>query len=728
MTFGALGLRGLSGQLTLTADGKQFRVAFDQGVINGAVSPLASDAAVRLALTMNLVTSSQVADITRRMAAQPGGDEIDMLVQYARLSPDAAPRLRRRLVAQRAARTFAYERGDFIVEDSVSIPTVPGGELDVRTIAYLGAKTNLSDERLANELAQLGSFYVLKPSAYGDLRQFGFTPAEQPVLDMVMEGAYVDEIVAAHPNIGERNVRAVIYALASCSALELGAPPRSPRALTPSSSPTSRTDLDAPTNLRAQRPPSQSGPTQPSQGGSGAYRMPSQGGQAPSQGGSGAYRMPSQGGQAPSQGGSGAYRMPSQGGPARAPSQTGTPWQAGSGPTSSGTPWSGNAPPGQIPTMPRTPTPASGPNVGRTPTPASGPNVGRTPTPGSGPTMSRVPTQRSGPYATTNSSSPVVSPTPARAHTPTGAASPPAISRTVSSSRAKSTTTPPPGTEDIVRMRPPTGAPPMPTNSMNAATQQIRKPVAPARRARRDSTAANEIEALLANKMPLLDRGVDHFTLLGLSLDASAADIRSAYFTLARKLHPDRLAAIGLDDDERRAQRLMAQVNLAFAVLNDNAKRDEYLSVMRRGGEAAVKAEEAKADEMAMAIMRAEEAFKQGEMALRRDQLPQAIEAFQMAVELQPKEAEYQALLAWAQFAAAPDKNAVAGATRKALQRAAETNDRLTSARFYLGRVERMLGREREALQYFEEVLAIKPSHTEAASEARILKQRLGKK
>ena len=74
MTFGALGLRGLSGQLTLTVDGKQFRVAFDQGVINGAVSPLASDAAVRLALTMNLVTSSQVADITRRMAAQhPGG-------------------------------------------------------------------------------------------------------------------------------------------------------------------------------------------------------------------------------------------------------------------------------------------------------------------------------------------------------------------------------------------------------------------------------------------------------------------------------------------------------------------------------------------------------------------------------------------------------------------------------------------------------------------------------
>ena len=36
-----------------------------------------------------------------------------------------------------------------------------------------------------------------------------------------------------------------------------------------------------------------------------------------------------------------------------------------------------------------------------------------------------------------------------------------------------------------------------------------------------------------------------------------------------------------------------------------------------------------------------------------------------------------------------------------------------------------MLGREREALQYFQDVLAIKPNHAEAASEARVLEQRL---
>ena len=44
---------------------------------------------------------------------------------------------------------------------------------------------------------------------------------------------------------------------------------------------------------------------------------------------------------------------------------------------------------------------------------------------------------------------------------------------------------------------------------------------------------------------------------------------------------------------------------------------------------------------------------------------------------------------------------------------------------FYLGRVERMLGREKQALGHFMEVLMIKPHHSEASSEVRILEQRL---
>src|SRR5439155_4437710 len=73
-TLGALGARGLSGQLTLTADGKQFCIAFRNGAIVGATSPLATDAVVRVALTGVMISSSQAAGISRRIASAPGPD------------------------------------------------------------------------------------------------------------------------------------------------------------------------------------------------------------------------------------------------------------------------------------------------------------------------------------------------------------------------------------------------------------------------------------------------------------------------------------------------------------------------------------------------------------------------------------------------------------------------------------------------------------------------------
>jgi cytochrome c-type biogenesis protein CcmH/NrfG len=153
------------------------------------------------------------------------------------------------------------------------------------------------------------------------------------------------------------------------------------------------------------------------------------------------------------------------------------------------------------------------------------------------------------------------------------------------------------------------------------------------------------------------------------------------------------------------------------------------MSVVSRGGEAAVREQDAEADETAMKILRAEEAFKQGEMALRRDQVALAVQSFKTAVELAPREPDFVASYAWAQFLAAPDKNAAASSTRRALQAAAMANDKNVTARFYQGRLERILGKEREALALFQQVLTINPRHTEAAAEVRILEQRLkGKK
>jgi curved DNA-binding protein CbpA len=249
--------------------------------------------------------------------------------------------------------------------------------------------------------------------------------------------------------------------------------------------------------------------------------------------------------------------------------------------------------------------------------------------------------------------------------------------------------------------------------------------VAAAPRPRNPSVLGADTERLIQQMGPLVDAGVDHFELLGLAFDAPTDLVRNAYFNLARKLHPDKLASLGIADAQRQAQRLFAQINQAFATLTDPQRRRDYLELQRRGGAAAVRAEEAQVDELAMRVMRAEEAFKQGEMALRREQYAHAVTSFENALALQPNEPEYQALLAWARFASAPNKTALADDTRKALLKASDANVSSVTARFYLGRVERILGREREALGHFQAVLLEKPHHAEASSEARILEQRL---
>jgi len=121
----------------------------------------------------------------------------------------------------------------------------------------------------------------------------------------------------------------------------------------------------------------------------------------------------------------------------------------------------------------------------------------------------------------------------------------------------------------------------------------------------------------------------------------------------------------------------------------------------------------------------AEQAFKRGETAMKRDQPGEAILEFKAACDLNPSDVDYAGMLAWAKFCAAGDKPGIGADTRKALERAVFKSHRPERARFYLGRVERMLGRDKEALRHFQEVLDLKPNHADAASEIRAIEARL---
>lgn len=568
-TLGALALRGLTGQVNLAGtDGKVYSIGFHGGIVCGSHSPNMADSAARIALTNSLVSSTQVADIVKRQLADKQRDEIELIAEHIHLHPEQAMRLRRRTILQKAARSFALERAEFIVEDHITVRFVPGSEIDIRSVIYLGARQFLSEARLNGELAQLGQWFQLKPELDEYLPQFGFGEAERPVLDALAAGAGLTEI--ERPEIEQRMARAVIYALVSCGQCNVEAVARA-----------------APKPTPAPRP----------------------------------------------------------------------------------------QPPTQQP--PRSQTPTQTPPRGQ-------------------PTTQAPPATR--PRAITN--------TPAR---PTANVQPPPRTRpgdTLNQPTFRRSDTEADAPRD--RRRPPSRAP------------QPRRNVTP-------TAMTNEVELLIKQRLAVLDSGGDHFQLLGIARESPSSHIQKAYFALARQLHPDRLSALGIVDTDRNAQRLFAQVNTAFSVLGDAKKREAYVEILDRGGEQAVRAEQQAAAEMAERVLESEEAFRRGEAALRRDQIPLALKELERAVALNPEEPDYLVMLSWAKFCAAPDKMAVANLTKRALRSAIEkAPPSSVTGRFYLGRVERMLGRDREALDLFEEVLEVSPGHSEATAEVRVLKARVG--
>jgi len=486
-TLASIATRRLTGQLQLRGDdARLYRIAFVDGVVVGASSPLAIDAIVRVALTSHLISSSQVAAVARRVAASPGRDEIDCVVESIGLAVEYASRLRRRAILQRAARTFAVDRGDYRLDLEITLPIVKGIEVDLRTILALGIRMNMSESRLLGDLRKLGSRFKLAPAAELSVYEFGGELA--PVVEELRDGATIAEIDARHREIAPRVVQSMVYALVAGGACHVidAAPSRTE---TPGlRKPATIEDLAARTRTTEWNPAR-----------SAVAEVRAAGTVAP---------------------------------------QT----------VAAGT------------IAPRTITPR--PHPGEIPHTIA-------------PRQTQAPSEL---------------PTLSRTFTPT----PPQMSRTLTPSQ-------PPELSRTFALPPP--QPPLPGRHLAAGTSR---------------SAPSKPPTVLAD-----------------------------------------------------------------------------------------------------------EAFQRGVMALRRDDVMAAVLELVRATELAPLDVDYAAMLAWARFCAATDKNTAAIAARKVLERAIRKSDKPMTAHFYLGRVERILGRVGEALVQFKQVIEIEPGHADAASEIRMLEPRM---
>ncbi len=217
-TLAAIGIGGRSGQLTLRAGGKTYRVAFSHGIVIGASSPIAADSVSRIALAHHMVSAAQVQTITRALG-RAKADDVDRFAEATGLVAAQVQLLKRRVLIERTARTFEVEQGDYTVDDRIGIPVLLGVEVDVRSAIYVGVRKHLSQERLAVDLRQLGSRFQLRQEAQADLPRFELGEAEQPVVDALLSGTTLPELEAAHRELDPRMTLAVMVSLAACDAI-----------------------------------------------------------------------------------------------------------------------------------------------------------------------------------------------------------------------------------------------------------------------------------------------------------------------------------------------------------------------------------------------------------------------------------------------------------------------------------------------------------------------------
>ncbi len=229
---------------------------------------------------------------------------------------------------------------------------------------------------------------------------------------------------------------------------------------------------------------------------------------------------------------------------------------------------------------------------------------------------------------------------------------------------------------------------------------------------------AVEILEELIDRLDAMD-GQSPFDQLSLSLNATSVDVKRAYMALVKRLHPDRLASMGLEELTEAADALFKRFTQAHQTLSDQDNLDEARRIF--SGESTPDD-----PEEARRAIEAEVNFQKGEIFFRKGDFVQAESYFRLAVEGNPLEGEHLALLAWTIYQSTP--KAERANRREDLQkmivRALDLSPHCAKGHYFLGKLYLEIGQQDSAMASFRQATRIKDNYIEAMRELRLLTMR----
>ena len=216
-----------------------------------------------------------------------------------------------------------------------------------------------------------------------------------------------------------------------------------------------------------------------------------------------------------------------------------------------------------------------------------------------------------------------------------------------------------------------------------------------------------------------------YFQVLGVQEDATDEAIQSAYFTLVKAWHPDRLPA---DVKEMKAEvaKVFGRISEAYQTLADAKARAEYLQVVKSGGGTA------RDREMVERVVDSALLFQKGEVMFKRGSFGNAEALVLQAVNADPEQPEYRALLAWIQAHRIGDPAPLEERQRtnhfqaqiQLLDQVLRQEANYERAIFYRAVLLRRSGFYEKAIRDFRKAAHLNPHNIDAAREVRLYDRR----
>jgi curved DNA-binding protein CbpA len=223
--------------------------------------------------------------------------------------------------------------------------------------------------------------------------------------------------------------------------------------------------------------------------------------------------------------------------------------------------------------------------------------------------------------------------------------------------------------------------------------------------------AAHDLAKLRALRAELKSR--NHFEVLGVPQEALGAQVKLAYFGLAKLYHPDTVLAGSPPELGPLKAEIFATIAEAYRVLGDDKARAAYLEELEAGG-----GKQEQVD--AAAIFAAEEVFQKGCILVKARKYGEGLQMLDEAVRLNDKEGEFWAWRGWAGFLAAKDKAMARAAALKDIDLGTKLNPKCAQAYYFGGQILKLTGEPAGALKWFKKALQVDPKHIDAQREVRM--------